>query len=263
LSDLLLLCYHAVSERWPASLSVRPADFEAHISSLANRGYEGVTLREAITQPQPGRTVAITFDDAFRSVYKIARPILTAAGFKGSVFAPTSFIGGEQPMSWPGVEQWAVSEHRAELVPMSWTELAELAEAGWEIGSHTRTHARLPQLTRDELDDELQGSRTDIEEQLGRPCRSLAYPFGAHDARVVEAARRAGYETAAATLPGRLRPPTGSLDWPRIVINHPDSPARFRIKTSRATRRTKASRAWEAVAAARRGVRRVRGTARG
>ena len=120
MSDLLLLCYHAVSERWPAPLSVRPADFEAHVASLANRGYAGVTLSEAITEPQEGRTVAITFDDAFRSVYEIARPILAAAGFRASVFAPTAFIGSEQPMSWPGVEQWVASDHRAELVPMSW-----------------------------------------------------------------------------------------------------------------------------------------------
>lgn len=263
MSDLLLLCYHAVSERWPASLSVTPGQFQAHVSSLAGRGYAGVTLSEAIAGPTAPRAVAITFDDAYRSVIELAFPILSEAGFTASVFAPTSFISTEEPMSWPGVDQWLATEHREELVPMSWEELTTLADAGWEVGSHSRSHARLTELEQATLDAELRESRERIENRLARPCRSLAYPYGVHDERVIESARRAGYTAGAGTLPGRLRPPTGPLNWPRIVVNHPDSLRRFRAKTSRLTRLVKSSPAWDQVAAARRGVRHLRGGAHG
>ena len=257
--DVLLLCYHAVSERWPAPLSITPALLRSHLASLTGRGYIGVTMSEAIAGPSAPKAVAITFDDAYRSVAKLAAPILAQAGFPGSVFAPSAFISTERPMSWPGVEQWIEGEHRAELVPMSWDELRGLAEAGWEVGSHTRSHARLTELTDVDLEGELRGSREEIEDRLGRPCRSLAYPFGVHDSRVREATQRAGYESAAATLPGRLRRPTGPLDWPRIVINHPDTPRRFRLKTSRLVRGVKSTPGWDLVAAGRRAARRIRG----
>jgi peptidoglycan/xylan/chitin deacetylase (PgdA/CDA1 family) len=239
LSDLLLLCYHAVSERWPASLSVTPRHFQQHISSLAERGYAGVTLSEAIAGPAAPKAVAITFDDAYRSVIELAAPILSEAGFTASVFAPSSFISGEEPMSWPGVDHWLDTDHRDELIPMSWEELTTLADAGWEVGSHSRSHPRLTELGQAALDAELRDSREQIESNLGRPCLSLAYPYGVHDERVMESAQRAGYTAAAGTLPGRLRPPTGPLDWSRIVVNHPDSLRRFRVKTSRLTRRVK------------------------
>jgi peptidoglycan/xylan/chitin deacetylase (PgdA/CDA1 family) len=261
-SDLLLLCYHAVSEHWPPDLAVKPAALEEHVSWLARRGYRGVTLTDAVSGRIDSRAVAITFDDAYRSVFDLARPILADAGLTASVFALSAFAGTDEPMSWTGVERWLETEHRDELVSMSWDELRQLGDVGWEVGSHTRTHPRLTELDDAALDAELRGSREEIEAQLGRPCRSLAYPYGVYDDRVVEAARLAGYRAAAGTLPGRLRPPSSSLDWPRIVVNRSDSLGRFRAKTSRLVRIAKSSPAWDGVSAARRGARRLRARVR-
>jgi peptidoglycan/xylan/chitin deacetylase (PgdA/CDA1 family) len=88
------------------------------------------------------------------------------------------------------------------LATLTWDELRGLAGRNVEIGSHTITHAHLPQLGDAELDRELSESRERIADELGRPCRFLAYPYGEQDERVREAARRAGYE-AAFGLPGR------------------------------------------------------------
>ncbi len=256
MSDLLLLCYHGVSESWPASLSIAPRDLAVHVDSLKRRGYEGMTLSEAADGP-PGRdVVAITFDDALRSVFELALPILSEAGYRASVFAPTSFIGGEMPVSWPGVESWLETEHRDELTPMSWDELARLADAGWEVGSHTRTHPRLPQLSDPELGEELEGSRIQITERLGFECRCLAYPYGDHDPRVIAATQEAGYTAAAALPSGRLAPATGRFDLPRVYIDRSDSLRRFDAKTSKLVRRVMASRAWDGIASARRAIRR-------
>jgi peptidoglycan/xylan/chitin deacetylase (PgdA/CDA1 family) len=254
LSDVLVLGYHAVSERWPAALSIAPQHLEEHASMLAARGYRGVTFHEAVTEPPTPKTLAITFDDAYRSVIKLALPILSGVGFVATVFAPTAYVGSEEPMAWPGIDHWRDTEHAEELVPMSWEELEHLAEAGWEIGSHTHSHPRLPALDDAALKDELETSRLQIERRLARPCPSLAYPYGDYDARVVEAARHAGY-LAAGTLPARLKRPSGPLDWPRIVVTRPDDARRFRWKVSPVVRKLRASPAWSVLHALRPGRR--------
>ena len=72
-----------------------------------------------------------------------------------------------------------------------WNQLAALADEGWEVGSHTIAHQHLPTLSDAELEEELRGSRLQLEAALGSPCRSLAYPYGEVDARVEQAAGEA------------------------------------------------------------------------
>lgn len=240
--DVLVLCYHAVSERFPAALSVTPEAFERQLHLLARAGYRGATFADAVKAPSR-RTVAITFDDAYLSVLRLAKPLLDAVGFPAAVYAPTAYLDTpERPLSWAGIEQWHGGEHERELLPMSWDQLGELAEAGWEVGSHTRTHPHLTRIDDEGLRDELVESRATVEERLGRPCATLAYPYGDHDERVVAAAGAAGY-VAAGTLPARLhaeRP----LAWPRVGIYHADDERRFRLKVSRTLRRLRGSRFW-------------------
>jgi peptidoglycan/xylan/chitin deacetylase (PgdA/CDA1 family) len=244
MTDVLVLCYHAVSERWDADLSITPQTLEDQLEFLVSRGYHGATFTEAVTKPRSGNVLAVTFDDAYRSVLELGFPILARLGLPGSVFVPTDYAGTEQPMSWPGIEQWAGGPFERELVPLSWQEVGRLADAGWEIGSHTRSHPHLTQLDGPSLEAELRGSREACEERLGHPCESLAYPYGDHDRRVVEAAAAAGYR-AAGTLPTRFgsRDP---LSWPRVGIYFGDEGRRFRLKVSRLVRGLRASRAWEA-----------------
>jgi peptidoglycan/xylan/chitin deacetylase (PgdA/CDA1 family) len=242
----LLLCYHGISETWPAPLAVTPDQLREHLASLKRRGYTGATFHEAVANGSRG-LVAITFDDALRSVIELALPELEAAGFPATVFAPTAFVGDHGPVAWPGVDHWLDTPYRDELTPMSWEELGTLADRGWEIGSHTCTHPRLTTLDQADLDDEVHGSRAELERRLGRTCRSIAYPYGDHDAKVVAAARRAGY-TAGGTLPDRLLDAGDALAAPRLGIYRADSRSRFRLKTSPAVVRARASRIWDAVA---------------
>jgi peptidoglycan/xylan/chitin deacetylase (PgdA/CDA1 family) len=244
MSDLLVLCYHAVSERWPADLSVTPAALEAQLGLLAERGYKGVTFTEAVTGGRPEKAVAVTFDDAYRSVLTHGAPVLARLGWPATVYVPTDYAGTEQPMSWPGIDQWLGGPFEQELIPLSWEELRGLAAAGWEIGSHTCSHPRLTRLEDDTLADELRRSKRVSEERLALPCASIAYPYGDHDARVAAATREAGY-LAAGTLPSRMdaRDP---FRWPRVGIYHGDDLRRFRAKVSPLVRGLRASRVWEA-----------------
>jgi peptidoglycan/xylan/chitin deacetylase (PgdA/CDA1 family) len=242
MADVLVLCYHAVSERFPAALSVTPEAFERQLRLLSRAGYRGATFEEAV-RARSGRTVAITFDDAYLSVLELAKPLLDEAGFPATVYAPTAYLDTpERPLAWDGIEQWLGGEHQQELLPMSWDQLGGLAEAGWEIGSHTRTHPHLTTLDDATLREELVRSREEVERRLGRPCPTLAYPYGDHDERVVEAAGAAGY-SAAGTLPARLHRER-ALAWPRVGVYHTDDERRFRMKVSRVMRRLRGSRLW-------------------
>ena len=242
-ADLLVLCYHAVSERWPADLSITPANLAAQLDLLAARGYRGVTFTEAVLHRPAHKAVAVTFDDAYRSVLELGEPILTRLGWPATVFVPTDFAGTEQPMSWPGIDQWASGEFGRELVPMSWEGLGRLAEAGWEIGSHTCSHAHLTELDESALDEELRRSKSECQDHLGSRCDAIAYPYGDHDLRVANAARAAGYR-AAGTLPSRMSA-EDPLRWPRVGVYYGDDLRRFRTKVSPLVRRLRAYRAWE------------------
>jgi len=225
--DALVLGYHAISASWPCTLAVSPQALEQQLERIVRRGYRGITLTDLVTGRHRGRVVVITFDDAYRSVPELAFPILQRLGLPGTVFAPTSHMHG-RPMSWPGIEQWLETAHRDELTGCTWEELAVLARAGWEIGSHTCTHARLPTLADAPLAEELLRSRQACEQRLGTPCRTLAYPYGDSDARVAAAARTAGYR---ATVGGR-RSPGGPPHPLRADIYRKDDPWRVALKTS-------------------------------
>ncbi len=248
MTDVLILCYHAVSERWPADLAVTPAQLEAQVGLLVERGYRGATFHDAVHSPAAAKTLAVTFDDAYRSVIELALPILSRLGLSGTVFVPTAFPDRDGPMSWPGIDQWLGGPHEAELTPMSWEELARLAEAGWEIGSHSRTHPRLTELDDRALAAELEDSRRDCEAGLGLPCRSLAYPYGDEDQRVVGATGKTGY-SAAAALPSPALHRPAALRWPRVAVHGSEDEIIFRRKISPLRRRLRAIRGWKLVAA--------------
>lgn len=86
------------------------------------------------------------------------------------------------------------SEHIALAKPLSWGQIREMSEGGIEIGSHTVTHPFLSNLTIDEIMYELVESKRAIEEKLGKKIKSVAYPAGSYDERVVNCVKDCGYQ---------------------------------------------------------------------
>lgn len=205
---------------------------EQQIQALRRRGYRFLTFGELVAQVSSGRPArkiaAITFDDGYESTWTRAHPLLERLGAPATVFVPTHFIETGEPLRWPGIEEWSNTAHAHELRPLTLAQLRALAAAGWEVGSHTVSHPRLPVLADERLADELARSKTWIEEQLQRPCETLAYPYGAYDERVIAAAQAAGYR-AAGVLTGRLPAPR-PLAWPRIGVFRVDRGLRFLLK---------------------------------
>jgi peptidoglycan/xylan/chitin deacetylase (PgdA/CDA1 family) len=242
MTEIMVLCYHAVSPSWESTLAVTPAEFERQMKLLDRRGWRAATFADALVNPPGPRTVAITFDDAYRSIQLHARPVLAALSWPATVFVPTAFASSRQTLTWPGIEQWLGTPSAGELLSMDWDDLRGLEDDGWEIGSHTCTHPHLTALSDDELRGELTASLEACSEHMRHPCRTIAYPYGDTDARVARAAGEAGY-AAGAALSSSLRGGE-PLRWPRVGIYDRDAGRRFELKVSRITRWLRASPLW-------------------
>lgn len=244
---MLALAYHSITDRWFHPLAIRLASFRRQLHELAGRGYVGVTFAGAASAAVTGgeRCVAVTFDDAFATVTD-AWAVLDELGWPATVFVPTAAVENRVPMRWlVGDRRGTVDDPH--LLPLGWDEIHDLRLAGWEVGSHSRTHRLLSTLDDASVEHELRESRLELERRFGS-CTSVSYPFGEIDTRVVETARRTGYRWGSGLVAGAVTPMT----IPRFAVGAADGPLRFALKTSDLTWRVRTTPAWKAVEALRR-----------
>lgn len=167
--------------------------FERQLWFLKNFGYRVISLEEyekiLTGQKKPqGREIVITFDDGNYTFFDQAFPLLKDYGFHSAMFV----VSGSIPEKMHG--------------SMSQSQIRQLIDSGIvTIGSHSRTHPLLSHLTEDEVRQELQGSRQDLESMFNVPIRYLAYPSGDVDESVTRIAEEAGYALAFTTSPKKLR----------------------------------------------------------
>jgi peptidoglycan/xylan/chitin deacetylase (PgdA/CDA1 family) len=175
---------------------------------------EVVRLVEDPAATPPRRAYVVTVDDGFADCIE---PLAAQRAARPQLFVPTAEVGGT---AW-----WAGGEPVA-----TWQRLEWLERAGTRIGSHTRHHAKLPELDAAELHEELDGSRAELDERVARPLTILSYPHGKHDLAVRSAARAAGYRAAWTTEPGRNGAGTDPFCLRRIGIKASDGLPAFMWK---------------------------------
>ena len=198
--DTLILCYHGISESWPSPSAIPVDRLERQLRHLLERGYRGTTFSEAVLSRPRGKTVAVTFDDGYRSIGEHGVPLLSRLGLPATLFVPTDWVGRDTPMAWKGIDRYVGERARAELLPLSWAEIASLSDAGWEIGSHTRSH---PDLTT--LEDDALARRAGRVAGGSRATAGPALPRDRIPVRLRRCARRPGGR--ASRLPRRCRTP--------------------------------------------------------
>jgi len=157
---------------------VPPAKFEEEMKLLHDWGYQTIStelLIKAITEGAdlPPRPLLITFDDGHLNNYTTAFPIMKKYGFTGVLYIVANYMG---------VDQYMTAD-----------QIKEMAAAGWEVGSHSISHADLTALDPYRQRYEVVESRTILEEALGVPVRTIAYPFGISSPGVIDYAHFAGY----------------------------------------------------------------------
>jgi len=233
----VFLGYHSVTDDGPPYLSLRPETFERQLDLLVAAGFRSgtrTTLERIAAGERPsGRHAFLTFDDGFADTVTTALPLMSERALTGMAFVLPGHLDSGAPLDWPEVAGEA-ARRPALMRSMDWSMLEALVEAGWEVGSHTMSHARLTDLPDEALAEELLDSRRAVEARLGH-CELLAYPFGAWDDRVAGAAAAAGYSFAF-TLPFGGQATATPMSIPRVTIDDRDAPWRFRAKLSGAGR---------------------------
>jgi peptidoglycan/xylan/chitin deacetylase (PgdA/CDA1 family) len=175
------------------------------MESLLGWGYTVIplsTLVEALIHGAdlPERPVVITFDDGDLDVYENAFPIMRELGMVGTFFIVSNRLKGEEMVN---AEQ-----------------LGEMVASGWEIGSHSQSHA---DLTADHnvLRDEILQSRLDLQDALSVTVTTFAYPFGQMDSKVAKKVSEFGY-TAAVGLGKKWTHTWGTLFYLNRIEIHGD-----------------------------------------
>lgn len=199
-----VVTYHRFGEAGLPATNIRLEQFEAHLKELASGKYDVRPLPEITAALKAGRTlkdrtVAITIDDAFRSVYREAWPRLRRAGLPFTLFVATDGVGGGDFMTWDQVR--------------------ELAKAGVTIGAHSASHGHLAALKPEAVREELSKSNARFDKELGFRPRIFAYPYGEASLQVKDAARAAGYEVAFGQHSGVLHGMSDFFYLPRFALN--------------------------------------------
>jgi peptidoglycan/xylan/chitin deacetylase (PgdA/CDA1 family) len=183
-----ILCYHSLGPQTRGRLLMSASAFEEQMRYLKREGYHVITLKQflefsALRRQLPRKTVVLTFDDGWKSFKEFAYPILKELGFPATLFIYTDFIGARIALTWP--------------------ELKDLAQEGFDIQAHTKTHEDMRRKPTESDEDYNRRMQVELvqplalfQQRVGATPRILAYPYGSHDDGLVKRVREAGYVAA-------------------------------------------------------------------
>ena len=208
LADLIILQYHHVADDTPAVTSISPAQFRKHLQLLEDEGMQVVSLPDAIAalkngQQLPPRSVAITFDDAYGSIYQNAFPMLAKRNWPFTIF----------------VNPGPVDRGLPDII--SWDQLREMQASGATIANHTMEHPYLierPQGMSLEqwMKQEVVQADERIQAEMGTSYRFLAYPYGEYSLEIADWLAQHDY-----TAFGQQSGPAGIDSWWQSIPRFP------------------------------------------
>ena len=201
-----ILMYHRFGEDKYPTTNVRIEQFEEHLEMLPSGEYSVWPLQDIIRnlqagKPVPDRTVAITIDDAYLSVYELAMPLLKERGFHATLFVATRPIDRD-------LRNY-----------MDWDQLREWQAAGFDIGSQTQTHPHMHRQSIEVNREELKVSNDRFLAELGIRPTLFAYPYGEYNLGVIDLVKAAGFEAAFGQNSGVAHGYDGFFELPRFAMN--------------------------------------------
>lgn len=202
-SNLKLLLYHRIANNQNLCDShwscVHVREFEKHLQLLDRWGYSAITLEDYRLSSEgklnlPRKPIILSFDDGYLDTYELAFPLLQEYGMKAVVF-----VLGERKIT---SNYWDKYLGLPDAPLMKDQHILELYESGFEIGSHTMTHVRLPFLREDEAWEEIFRSRALLEILINAPVYSFSYPYGLLNPKIKQMVVNAGFKSACAGQSG-------------------------------------------------------------
>ncbi len=225
---LPILMYHkvgpVVAGSHVAGHYVSRAAFERQMQWLRALKFTSVDLAPYDAVFSVNRPIAITFDDGYRNNLTYASPAMQATGFFGIVYLVSERLGATN--HWDdGLEPL-----------MSVDEVQAWLAAGNRIGCHSATHAHLADIAENQLSDEVNGAKDQLQELFGRCVKTFCYPYGQSNATVKRVVQTAGFEAACGTRKGSNRAESDQFDLRRINVRADTWGPLFLLKLLRAYR---------------------------
>jgi peptidoglycan/xylan/chitin deacetylase (PgdA/CDA1 family) len=201
-----VIMYHRFGEDQYTSTNIRVDQFKEHLQELQNGQYTVLPLNEIVDrlasgEELPDRTVALTIDDAYASVYDVAWPLLKEANLPFTIFVAVEGVDKQ----FPGY--------------MNWDQIRELRDAGVHIGHHTYTHTHLPLLSQEEIEADINLASERYQEELGFVPAIFAYPYGEYGNDVKAVIRKMGFKAAFGQQSGVSYSGHDRLELPRFAMS--------------------------------------------
>ncbi len=214
---MTVVLFHRVTDAIPVDgLTVTTAWFRGFCKLMRCRFnvVPMMTLQQMLANGEtpPLRTVAITFDDCYRDNLAAAR-VLNEHGLPATFFIPTKYVGTDHVFPW--------DTDLTRMPNLDWKDVHEMQQLGHEIGSHTVSHADLGAITEKRARLELADSKKTLEDNLQRPVRWFAYPYGGKNnfrPEFLPLTRELGYEACFSALNGFIRPNMRGQILPREAM---------------------------------------------
>lgn len=201
-----VIMYHRFGDSRHPSTNTTLDQLDAHLEELKSGGYTVLSLDEIVDRQRDGRpladkTVGLSIDDAFTSVYEQGWPKLRAAGVPITLFVATAAVD------------------RGDGGYMSWDQIRELRDGGVTIGSQTENHPHMPELSPTALAAELERSNARFEAELGARPTLFAYPYGEASLAALTAVEEAGFKAAFGQHSGAFGADADRFYLPRFAMN--------------------------------------------
>ncbi len=205
-SAAVIFMYHRFGEDKFPSTSIKLEQFEAHLTELKSGGYSVMALPKIIKAMEtgtalPDKTIALTIDDAYLSVYEVAWPKLKKLGFPFTVFVATDPVD-------QGIQGY-----------MSWAQIQELSQSGVTIGSQTASHLHMAAADFLTNQRELEKSNNRFIEKLGAQPKLFAYPYGEASENVEELVKNTGFIAGFGQHSGVASKSPDMFYLPRFTLN--------------------------------------------
>lgn len=212
-ASVIAFCYHNIEDNSKMkALTISKVEFERELQTIKDNNFTVIPMQDFLAWRRgekdiPDKSAIITIDDGWLSGYTDAWPVLQKFGYPFTLFIYVNYVGtGGKSLTWD--------------------QLAEMRDAGVDIGCHSYSHSNLrtpgggvdkrtQELVKKDvaalglegwLRKEVVGSKEVLEKQLGIKCNTFAYPFGVYSPKVREMIKEAGYEAAFTVYGQKLHP---------------------------------------------------------
>ncbi len=208
---VLILAYHLVQGGTHFRVDLPATSFRRHLEYLKAHA-RPVSLQTAVTQLESRETddfditsVVLTFDDAYLNFYTTAWPLLQEYQIPCTLYVPVHFVEGKISAPLQG----------ASLPPCSWQQIREMTGSGLvSIGSHTLSHVNLRETSAADARREIVDSKKELQQKLGVPNSSFAYPKAFWSSKV-DPFVRATYDNAVVAGGSKLQ----RKNWERYRLS--------------------------------------------